>query len=151
MQELIEYIKKHVERGACTCGRCMDAPAKPETKQPVGHTADLIFFKVKAVNEPNAEEFKRLVMAHALQGSFGGGLNLFDDHEHSYIEIGGWIGDQGYALMLMGLGALLGAWDLFTPRVLIPELADDDPLMRTMVGQGFIIIQSKTKGGEQHG
>ena len=94
--DLIGYITKHIERGPCQCGKCLDAVKNPENKQPKGHTADLTFFKVRKTNNPDAEEFKKLVekeFPHWLDGK-----------EHSYLETGGDIGDQGQALMAMGLG-----------------------------------------------
>ena len=33
----------------------------------------------------------------------------------SYIEVGGWIGDQGLAMRFMALGKHYEAWDIFTP------------------------------------
>lgn len=55
MQELIEYVRQHSERGACCCGKCCDAPENPESKQPTGHTANLEFFEVSAINGPDAD------------------------------------------------------------------------------------------------
>ncbi len=46
MTKTFAYVQNNTERGLCTCGRCCDYANKPEDKQPTGHTADLIFFKV---------------------------------------------------------------------------------------------------------
>ena len=54
----------------------------------------------------------------------------------NYIELGGWIGDQGVALCLMGLGAILGLWDIITPMKLGIEGKQADDMM----GMGFIMI-----------
>ena len=140
--DLIKYIDKHAKRGACTCGRCMDAVEHPEQHQPAGHTANAIFFEVAEVDEPKVEDFKALVTGCAGKGLFED-LNLLDGKEHNYLEVGAWIGDQGYALMLMGLGALLGTWELITPLSLLPDMPVTDPLVRLMAGQGFVIIQAK--------
>jgi len=99
MKDLISYIQSHVERGSCQCGECLDAPA--ETRQPTGHTSDVVFFKVKAFNNPDSNELKTPVTSHS--GIFNQ-VDLFDKKEHNFQEIGGWIGDQGLALMLMGWG-----------------------------------------------
>ena len=107
MSQLWSYVESHTIRGACQCGRCTDAPNDPQSKQPLGHTADLMFFKVAAVNDPNREDFISVVKSH--RGDFAE-VNLFDVNEHSYIEVGAWAGDQGMALMLMGLGTVLGVW-----------------------------------------
>jgi hypothetical protein len=52
----------------------------------------------------------------------------------SYIHLGAVLGDQGFALILMALGSVLGFWDLMTPYVLhvSPEQA------RQMAGNGFL-------------
>ena len=131
--ELIKYIDSHVERGDCQCGKCIDASVNP--KQPNGHTADLVFFKVKTKSNPDKEVLKKLISEHA--GSFNS-CDLLDGKEHSYIEIGGWIGDQGEALMLMGLGELVGLWKLLTPN-LFGELPRD--LVMQMAESGLVTIQ----------
>jgi hypothetical protein len=122
MQELIEYVMKYAERGACQCGRCIDAPPNPELHQPTGHTADVGFFKVKAREGADAEELTRLIKANK-RGEFGD-ADPFDGLPHSFIELGGWIGDQGLAMMLMGLGAVLGLWRVFAAHgvvVIVPN------------------------------
>lgn len=136
MRDLLEFIQKHAVRGECMCGKCIDGG----TKQPEGHTADLIFFKVAAVNEPKAEELKQLVQINR-EGEFNG-VNLFDGKEHGYIELGGWIGDQGMALVLMGLGNVLGLWKLLTPHTILGKDCPEDLAMK-MAGQGYVTIQAK--------
>lgn len=126
---LYDYVSAHTIRGACTCGKCCDAPADPEGHQPDGHTADLVFFKV-AAKGADKEEFVSLARRDY--------PHWFDGKEHSYLEIGGDVGDQGAALMTMGLGSLLGAWKLMTPRMLpIPE-----DLQMQMAGMGMVTIQA---------
>ncbi|GAH51136.1 unnamed protein product, partial [marine sediment metagenome] len=131
--DLIEYVRNHIERGSCQCGKCFDGIKNPESKQPKGHTADLTFFKVRKINNPDAEEFKKLVekeFPHWLDGK-----------EHSYLETGGDIGDQGLALMAMGLGELLGMWELLTPNNMVPFLNEE--MRMKMAGRGFISIKAK--------
>ncbi len=127
---MIDYLQKHVERGACTCGKCADAPDNPEEKQPEGHTVDMIFFKV-ANKDAEKEEFLKLV-----QEKFP---HWLDGNEHSYYETGGDIGDQGLALMAMGLGKILGIWEVMTPLTMIPDI--DEALAQQMAGAGMISIQ----------
>ena len=128
---LYEYVSKHCERGACQCGKCIDSPENPVQRQPKGHTADLVFFEVILKNNPIKEEFLGLVKEKYPQ--------WLDGKEHNYMEMGGDIGDQGTALMAMGLGSLLGVWQLLTPRMLpIPE-----DLVMQMAGKGMITIQTK--------
>lgn len=132
MTELYEFVADHAARGACRCGVCIDRVDDPENKQPEGHTADLIFFKVGYnihVDPPDKEEFVALVKEHF--------PHWLDGEEHSFIEIGADIGDQGAAMMTMGLGKLLGVWELLTPRSLgLPE-----DLAMTMAQQGLVTIK----------
>ncbi len=129
---VVDYVIGHIERGACKCGECFDAVKNPENKQPKGHAADLVFFKVKKVNNPNAEEFRELVKKEF--------PNWLDGKEHSYLQTGGDIGDQGLALMAMGLGELLGIWELLTPENMIPFL--DKQMKMQMAGAGYVSIKT---------
>lgn len=128
--KLHEYVRHHVVRGACQCGRCIDAPSNPEQKQPDGHTADLVFFKIATRNSPSKDDFENLVKAEFPQ--------WLDGNEHNYLEIGADIGDQGLGMMTMGLGSLLGTWTLLTPAML-PGLTED--LIMQMAGMGAITVQ----------
>lgn len=136
---LVDYVIKHVERGSCQCGKCFDTVENPESKQPEGHTADLTFFKVRKANDPDAEEFRKLVekeFPHWLDGK-----------EHPYLETGGDIGDQGLALMAMGLGELLGVWELMTPNSMVPFL--DEEMRMKIAEAGYIVIKAKLKRGNK--
>jgi hypothetical protein len=106
-------------------------------KQPVGgHTVDLTFFKLKAIDDPTAEEFLALV-----KGEYPGWL---DGAEHSYLEVGGDVGDQGLALMTIGLGHLLGVWKALCPETVMPFL--DAEMKKHMAGMGMISLQCKKEG-----
>ncbi len=133
LANVCQFVIDHAERGACRCGKCIDQPS--ENQQPKGHTVDMVFFEVCAKNNPEPNRFRELVVA-SKQGEFGE-LDPWDGKEHSYIEVGRWIGDQGLALMLMGLGAVLGLWGLMTPKML-PGLPDD--LVMQMAGAGMVTI-----------
>lgn len=124
---LAEYVRSKAIRGACTCGKCCDAPQNPKEKQPIGHTADVVFFQV-ANNGANKELFEKMAKTEF--------AHWFDMKEHNYIEIGGDMGDQGIALMTMGLGSILGIWQLMTPKML--PLPDD--LVQQMAERGMITI-----------
>ena len=132
MNKLGEYVINHTIRGACTCGKCCDAPEKPETKQPEGHTVNLTFFKVSAKGG-DKEEFLSLVQQEYPQ--------WLDGKEHSYIEIGGDMGDQGIALLTIGLGHLLGVWKALSPDTTLPQLPED--LKQQMAGMGMISLQKR--------
>lgn len=130
--KLVDYVIKHTERGACTCGKCIDAPSNPEALQPQGHTAELVFFKVAMRDNPARVEFERMVRAE---------FPLWlDGAEHSYLETGADIGDQGLAMQAMGLGAMLGVWNLYTPCNML-GLKSDDPLAKHAAGAGYITIK----------
>lgn len=134
MITLVEYVHACAIRGACTCGRCCDSGPEPEKHQPNGHTADVYFFQVAATQDADADTLCRLIGEH--KGTFNE-CDPLDRCEHSYIELGGWIGDQSLALMLMGLGTVLGLWRMLTPKML-PGL--DKGLMDQMAGQGMVSI-----------
>lgn len=135
MEKLFEFIAEHSERGACTCGRCNDAPENPEDMQPEGHTINMEFFEVSIKNDPDPEVLRKLIKDNPT-GAFAD-VDLFDGKDHNYMEIGGWIGDQGLALVLMAMGDLLGLWEVFTPTKLgmPPELATE------LAGQGLLFIK----------
>ena len=123
---LIEYVQANVSRGDCKCGECIDRVADPQ--QPFGHTADLIFFEVTKSEDADADTYRALVETeypHWLDGS-----------EHSYMEIGANVGDQGLGMMAMGLGSLLGLWALITPKA----LGVSEELVVQMAGMGMVSI-----------
>jgi len=96
------------------------------------------FFTVASVGSPNADEFRRLI---AEQKSEYVEVNPLDGNEHSYIELGAWVGDQGVALMMMGLGELLGVWKLYTPQKMFPGIPNS--LASQLAGSGYITIKAE--------
>jgi hypothetical protein len=134
---LDNYINKHTGR-LCAC--C----AEEEARNPTVKSADMIFFKVVAVKDPKAEELRELIKNHE---SPYGPIDLFDGKEHSYLEVGGFVGDQGLALRLMALGSLLGLWKLMTPRTILGATLPED-LVQKMAGVGYVTIMAP-KGGAQ--
>lgn len=140
MKDLIDYVQKYAIRGECQCGKCFDVKEGPEINP--AHSADLMFFKVHAAPGADANELGLLVRAN-VKGEFGD-VSVFDGKEHSYLELGGWIGDQGLALQLMGLGNLLGLWDLLTPRTMLGDLGLSEESLMAMAGQGLLTIKAKT-------
>ena len=132
--KLAEYVMTHTERGACCCGRCVDAPDDPTAHQPDGHTADMHFFKVSLRDGPDADTLRELIASHQ------GECDPLDGKEHSYMELGGWLGDQGLALQFMGMGSLLGLWNLLTPATIMPGLPAE--LAGQMAGAGMVSIQA---------
>ena len=137
MEKLFDFIAKHSIRGACTCGLCIDAPENPEDIQPKDHTVDMEFFKVSLKNNPDPEVLRQLIKENPT-GAFAD-IDLFDGKDHNFIEIGGWIGDQGLAIVLMGMGDLLGLWEVFTPT----KLGMPHELATELAGQGLLFIKSE--------
>lgn len=124
MTDLIDYIRQHTEQ--------------------IAHGGtDMAFFRMKAVGEPRAEVLRNWIIAH--QGVFGE-VNPLDGKEHSYLELGGWVGDQGLALMLMGLGTHLGLWKLNTPKSVLGDLVTDEQAMK-LAGGGLVTIQTEKADG----
>lgn len=124
--DLYKYVREHSVRGQCRCGRCIDGGEE----QPKGHTVNLTFFEVAAINDPYPKEFLALVKKTQLGLCQGG--------EHSYMEIGGILGDQGFALQTMALGHLLGIWELRSPDTMLPFLPKEQKM--DMAGSGYVTI-----------
>ncbi len=129
---LADYVQTFAERGACTCKRCIDAPENPKEKQPGGHTINLIFFSLKAKDGVDKKVFEKMAKEEYPQ--------WFDGNEHSYLQVGGEMGDQGIALMTIGLGHLLNVWDALTPDT-IPFLSDE--LKKQMAGLGYVSLKTR--------
>jgi len=144
-----EYVRNHTNRSACRCGKCIDAPPPgPERTVEIGrmlaaHTVNMYFFDVSARGEPTAEEFVNLTKA--CRGEFEE-VNPLDGEEHSYIQLGGWIGDQGLAMQYMALGHLLGLWQVMTPAAILDV---NDPQQKAladqMAGAGMVSILPRPK------
>ena len=133
-ETLPSYVLNHTERGECSCGSCFDRGNNPD---PTGHVADTTFFKVAAKDSPCKGTFLDLCKSH--RGEFNE-VNPLDGQEHSFIELGWWLGDRGIALRFMGLGALLGVFKLLTPETLIPMMPSD--LKMQMAQSGLVIIKA---------
>lgn len=136
MENLAQFVMSNTERGECKCGQCIDAGSKPD---PQGHTVDMVFFKVAKKNGATAEAFRKLTAEH--KGHYGD-VNPFDGKEHNFMELGGWIGDQGLAMQYMGLGVSLGLFKLLSPAMLGMEGQDAVQL----AGMGMLAIQAIDKG-----
>jgi len=102
-----------------------------------GEAADVIFFKV-ASDGAKPGELRDLVIDY--KGEFCN-VDLLDGREHTYIEIGGWIGDQGMALRLIGLGHLMGLWELLTPKTMFKGMIPQD-MVEKMAGEGLVGLQA---------
>jgi hypothetical protein len=114
--DLVEYLRHYTQQGECKCDECTGG----DSPNP-NHTADMVFFLMSAKNDPDPAEFIRLTKEHVPTLAK---VDPFDGEIHSYIELGGWFPDQGIALVYMGLGTLLGLFELQTPRIILPQLSD---------------------------
>lgn len=102
-------------------------------------SADLVFFKVAMIGNPDPTELRSLIRSHP--GEYGD-VDLFDGNEHSYLELGGWIGSQELALTLMGLGSLMKLWQLLTPKNMLGTHATPE-VARTLAEKGLITISAE--------
>ena len=119
--DLINYLRNNVIR------------CKPEDAD-----ADVIFFGVRKGPKATADALKAAMAGH--KGKFWD-VNPLDGAEHSYIELGGWVGDQGAALELIGLGAALGAWKLLTTKTMLGDLFPPE-MVQQMAGMGMVSMQA---------
>jgi hypothetical protein len=136
---LSEYVLAHTIRGECKCGRCIDVGTTPDPTGP--HTIDLTFFKVALPPEQPAlvvADFRQLIAEHI--GVFTP-VDVFDGKEHNFMELGGWLGDQGLALQFMGLGVLLGVFELWSPDTVLPDMPPD--LKQQMAALGMVAIVAR--------
>lgn len=131
MKNLVDYVIHNTERGECHCGKCVDVGSAPD---PQGHTVDMVFFKVAKKNGATPEDFRKATAEH--RGEFAE-VDPFDGKEHSYLELGGWIGDQGLAMQYMALGVSLGVFKLLSPAML--GMTGNEALQ--LAGMGLLSIQ----------
>ena len=111
------------------------------TTQEDSDSAYVGFFSVKRFEDFDVtpEEFVAAIKV-AEAGEFNDvGIDRFRDGP-GYIELGGWLGDQTTALQFMGLGEILGLWEVVTPRRLGIE---DAAQAQEMMGMGFVMIAPK--------
>lgn len=96
-------------------------------------------FSVRQREDSNltAETLVSMIKA-ASEGVFGNAPVERLAQGPSYIELGGWIGDQALALQFMGLGERLGLWKVVTPRSL--GITDHEAAANLM-GAGFVMIE----------
>ncbi len=132
MQGLVKYIQDYGLRGECQCGKCID---KQEDRPAPTHSASVHFFWVSAREGATKEGLLEVLKEYPDQKRLAGGP--------SYLELGGVLGDQGLALMLIGLGEVLGVWKVVTPKTfgMTGEQAN------AMAGNGMIMAGG-FKGGE---
>lgn len=107
-------------------------------EEPFENSVDVGFFHVGLLSEGlvSSEEFQEAVRAALTHAE--GAFTRMDFKRMlegpSYIELGGWIGDQGVALALIGLGKTFGLWDAMTPK----RIGITGEIAQQMLGMGFV-------------
>lgn len=122
--DLINYVHEHTDRGECQCGKCLDKGADRDAPP---HSVDCGFFWVSARNDPTADALNKLLLEN-----YPSPDRLKEGT--SFIEIGGELGDQGTAILLLGLGELTGLWKIATPKLF--GLQGDEA--QRLIGRGFL-------------
>lgn len=136
LSELISYVREHTR----IVGKDDEGPA----------VHDLHFIRV-ATDEAACDHDRFVELVDRCCGERAGEFGAFDRERleggPSYIEIGGWVGDQTMALRFMALGVAAEAWEIITPERLGIEGPDADRL----AGGGFVMVsgyhRSKVRGG----
>jgi hypothetical protein len=121
MSELNTYILQHAIR------------------QPRGTSkaaADVFFFEVVRSSDATGARLRTLIDAHT---GVSNEVDVFDGQEHGYLELGGWLGDQGAALALIGLGSQLSLWKLLTPKTVLGTSVPFE-IEESLAGQGLISL-----------
>lgn len=127
MSALVDYVELHT----------LMVKGGEETILCLQNGVDMVLCFVAVVGEPDtAATLRRLIPEH--NGEFAD-VDPFDGEEHSYIELGAWIGDKGLALRLMALGAKVGLWTLLTPITLLGKAISRADAVR-MAGNGLVAI-----------
>ena len=144
---LVLYVIDHTERSICRCGQCLQDETekksdlsvdRPEKWNWSRHTVNMYFFDVSVKNNPDANEFIRLIKEHS--GAFNE-VDVFDGNEHNYMELGGWFGDQGFAMQFMALGKILGLWEIMQPGMILDvNNPEEKALADRMAGAGMVSL-----------
>lgn len=103
---------------------------------------DVWFIKVgvkKAAAEAKRAELVALLDEWPTKHPLSGGL--------SYITIGGELGSQDLALMLLAVGKVLGFWKIMSPAIV--GMKPGDPTADEMAGMGFVMASGYRPEGEQ--
>lgn len=116
------FLEHIAVRGECICGKCKNGE----------HTVDLVFMKVSVDKWTSNSTFQKLV-----QAEYPELLNCKVKSLHEVTEI---VGDQEFALITMGIGKLLGVWELETPDTMVKNLSQKHRLQLAQNGKIFIRV-----------
>jgi hypothetical protein len=98
MENIAGYLLDHTTRNESRWRRADDAKRGP--------------YLVSAIHGPRKDVFLRLIR---LQTQSSSGCNPLDRRAHGLDEIARWIGNRALAIRFIGLGVILGAFELATP------------------------------------
>lgn len=143
---LIDFIDKYSIRGACQCGACADALNDPKDHQPDVrlHTSDVVFFNVALINATDDEmPLVQGMLRGLIEAEVPGLLDAMN--EINYMHLGAIVGDQGYALQLMGLGEILGLWEVMTPKKMLAGFGLTESQLMLMARTGYVTIRPSHK------
>jgi hypothetical protein len=96
--------------------------------------------RVDVIESPDKDAFISLIGINK-SGVFCS-VDVLNGDEHGYIELGGWIGDQGLALRFMAIGVYLDIFTLLSPSTLMPDAPSE--LKKNMAQSGLVTIKFKS-------
>ena len=134
--DVFEGTKELVDQASAgdklTAGGMLHVFAMPHESTATGlDLVDVHFIKI-GVDKEKAESRKDELISALDKANFVDRLRLGP----SYIEVGVYLGDQGAALQLFGLGKVLGLWEIITPESIGMDGEDADKL----AGFGMVLI-----------
>ena len=133
---LPEYLEEYANLEPCECKKCKDRNhALPDN---TGHTADVLFHQISANKGAYKHTLAKLIREYADQFKL---CDPLDGERHDHHELEKWLGTHDMALKLMGLGAVLGLFNLTTPRTILPAKHNVPlKLAKIMSEKGFLYI-----------
>ena len=94
-------------------------------------SVDLTLIKIAVRNSPSKDDFEKMVIEQY--------PHWLNNEEYSYLQIGGELGDQHLALLVIGLGHLLGLWQALSPDIVTPDLSQE--IKYQMAGMGLVTLK----------
>lgn len=125
IRRLVEFVQE-----VCRC-----------THEPSDEAVDVFFIRVQVVQlASDRDRFLQLLRAAlADHGEFCDLTPERLSQGPSYIELGGWLGDQTVALMFIALGARLDLWDVITPAT----FGVQGEAAKELAGNGMVLVGPK--------
>lgn len=125
LTELIEYVLAHTRQ----------APGDAE-----GDAIHDVHFMRIATDEATTDPAPLVSLLERCLTERAGEFGQFDRDRlsggPSYIELGGWVGDQGVAFQLMACGEAAGLWGIITPK----KLGITGPEGDQLAGNGMVMV-----------